>query len=413
MGNGEQVRAEWVTLVEDILRTPELVQAEICSNLLRILVEQSDNPAGISGKELADLLYKQKAHGDRDQAFRQLVMELRAKLRRYAASDEGQRQKWCCLLPNGISGQGYRLRFVNQWSLPGETGRFWQAHCDCGTRPMVVFTESLFFAPNSGSGLLDIGHEGVASEKLLASLKEPRPDVDRTALRSSHCYVASGEIKAQQVIQDWFELTSGASVTAHGSRRATSADLSSSSPILLGSPRDNKWMRDLSQLRECRETSYSFDCVRPGVILLKNPTADEKRRLALLPQASVREQDGLCELIDIPEANGNVFGILLRMPNPYGDGVVTVIGAHDARAVEQCAKSLTDDSRIRRLFANTAWSRDESAPEFFEALFSVSIGPASMDAEPRAAELIGYRPVRCMSLANAPMNEGENRPAAF
>jgi hypothetical protein len=73
MENGEQVRAEWGALVEDVLRTPELVQAEICSGLLRILLEHSDNPVGISGKELAELLYKQKAHGDRDHAFGKLV----------------------------------------------------------------------------------------------------------------------------------------------------------------------------------------------------------------------------------------------------------------------------------------------------------------------------------------------------
>ena len=414
MGNSEQVRAESGELVGDILRTPELVQAEICSGLLRILLEHSDNPVGISGKELAELLYKQKAHGDRDQAFRQLVMELRLKLRRYSATEEGQRQKWCCLLPNGISGQGYRLRFINQWSLPGPTGHFWQAHREGGRLPIVVFTEPLFFVEKAGNRLFrwpDVNHDDATPEEALRLLKEKHPEVDTTGLHPSYSYLASGEIKAQQYIQDWFAMASGGSVPARNARRITSSNISSTSPVLLGTPEDNRLMRHLLDLGECKQLRYRYDCDGSGLTLLMRPTADEQKRLALLPGVNVRRGNGHCELVDTAEADRYVFGVLTRMPNPYGEGCVTIISAHQTRAVEQCAKSLTDDSRIRRLLSRREWSWEEPAPRFFEALFAVRMGPVNVDAEARIPELIGMQVHQLDGLGEACLGEGEALPA--
>ena len=405
MATVKEVRAEREAHIEDILRAPELAQAEICGCLLRILLKHSDEPAGLSGKELAEEVYRQKLHSDREQSFRQLVMELRARLRRYSATEEGQRRKWCCLLPNGISGQGYKLRFINQWELPGPAGRFWQAHCEGGKLPILVFSEPLFFTEETGSRLArwpDVNDDDATPDEALRLLKEKHPEVDTRQLRPCYGYVASGEIKAQQYIQEWFELAGGRSAAARNARRITSSDISSTCPILMGAPQDNRLMQHLLALKECGQMRYRCDFERPGITLLKHATADERKKLGFLPNGNVAHRTGHYDLVDTPDAGGYVFGVLVRMPNPYGEGCVTIISAHHTRAIEQCAKSLTDDARIRRLFVRSEWACEEAAPPFFEALFTVRMGPVNVDAEARVPELIGLQIHRLDGMEDGP-----------
>jgi hypothetical protein len=406
----KKVRAEWGALVGEILGTPDFVRAEFCTRLLQVLLDNYDPSTGLSGKELADLVYKQKLHAEPDQAFRQLVMELRVKLRRYSATEEGQRQRWCCLLPNGISGRGYMLRFVDQWNLPGASGTFWQAHRQGESVPMVVFSEALFFVSKSGNALFhwaDVSSPNGSPDVALRVLKEKHPEVDVTALRPCYPYIASTEIKAQKVIQDWFETSAGNSVTGRSSRRVGSDEIASTSPILLGKPHENGTMREMLEVEECGGLRYSYATDRPGVTLLKDATEDEIDTLSFLPASTTRRDGNSWELIDTPDANGVVFGTLLRMPNPYGEGVVTIISAHDTRAVEQCAKSLTDDARIRRLFANSAWNWEDAAPERFEAVFAVRTGPASIDADARPPELIGLHVHRFRQRGESRVHDAE------
>jgi hypothetical protein len=96
----------------------------------------------VSGKELADLLYQQQRAGC-GTGIPAAGGGFAKKLFLYSAT-EGQKQKWCCLLPDGVSGLGYKLGFINQWRLPDPTVHFSQALREGGVRPIVVFTAIIF-----------------------------------------------------------------------------------------------------------------------------------------------------------------------------------------------------------------------------------------------------------------------------
>jgi len=270
---------EWKALIEKILHSEDFVRAETCSDLLRLLFEHKNDRGGVDGKTLAEELYKKKKHNDPERAFRVLCIDLRKNLWRYSGSKEGQEQKWSCLLPDAVSGQGYKLRFIDQWDLPGLTGAFWQAHRQGSKSPIVAYSEPLFFRDRGGNRVFrwfDVNFDDPARELAMKTLHEKHPETKNEDLHPSYLYVLSGEINARQYIREWFEDVAGISVPALNSRRSNSTIISSTCPILLGNPQVNSLMRHLLQSAECKQLSYRFDNHRFGVTCVVDANDHEK-----------------------------------------------------------------------------------------------------------------------------------------
>jgi hypothetical protein len=69
------------------------------------------------------------------------------------------------------------------------------------------------------------------------------------------------------------------------------------------------------------------------------------------------------------QPQGYVFVVVTRLPNPSGEGTVTIIYSDYTRALGQVARTLTDDQRL----SETGWPSGKPAPASFQALFVVHL----------------------------------------
>lgn len=82
------------------------------------------------------------------------------------------------------------------------------------------------------------------------------------------------------------------------------------------------------------------------------------------------------------------FGIVTRMPNPRGAGVMTFIALDGTFATKQMASALTDESQLRAVFAQMGWRLDRPVPLSFEMMFLVRLWPGGFDDEGSEAKLL-------------------------
>ena len=400
---------EQQALINSIVRYEEFTRAVYCADLVMVLWEHREEEDGLRAEDLAELIYKGKSTKDaktskatKDDAnnppdsqrsMRVLCGEVRRKLWRYSGSDEGMSQKWCCVLPEATRGMGYKLQFINQWGLPGLSGAFWQAHRDDGRRPIIVYSEPLFFRDEAVTRVFrwfDVNLDETTRDDALQMLKSKHQEVKTEELYPSYQYVLSGETNARQAIREWFDDAAGMRVEEHNGRRINSSVISATSPILLGNPHSNRMMRHLLNSAQGKQGKYQVDSEGFGKTSVVGVTDPEELAIARVTGKKIEKGGPITELVDSLGADSYLFGVVTRMPNPYGDGVVTLISAHQTRAVEQMARTLVTDKRLQKLQA-FGWPSEKPFPGFFQALFAIRVGPVNVDMEAREPELIGFR----------------------
>jgi hypothetical protein len=100
--------------------------------------------------------------------------------------------------------------------------------------------------------------------------------------------------------------------------------------------------------------------------------------------------DSACTLEYSPD-NGIALAILTRVPNPHAPGVpVTILNADFGRAVEQMARVLTEEDRIRK--ARELIKFEIPLPDAFQVLCAVPIRSMETEYRPVSLQLITARP---------------------
>jgi hypothetical protein len=325
-------------------------------------------------------------------------LDLRNALKEYSESGSGQVQTWRCELPPAVPSEGYRLRFINRTAAPGAAGAFWQAHLSPARNVLIVYNEPLFYRDDAGHSVtryLDINHDQTQTNREIAlqELRTRRPDAYKQDLHPSYLYLLSGEIAARDCIEEWFESVAGIKAQGKIVRRITSPDIAQSSPILLGNLRTNSFMRNILDSTHCEHLGYRLSPDGFGVVAVRDATAREKEVLDGQESKGVRRGKGEELLLESSlEANGDVFGVVTRIPNPYdNEGAATIISSDHTRAVEQIAHTLTSEHRLGNVQVQIGEPADAGMSACFQYLFSVRLGPVNMDTEAKPAVLLAAR----------------------
>lgn len=373
---------EQAALIERILSTPAFIKAPLRKALLRFLFENTERFT--DGKEIARKVFEIP---DKDYAYdagrvRERCLDLRTALEQY----EDEREAiWRCRLPDAVRGEGYRLEFAKIKRKYSATELFWRPHLDAPQRLLVVCNSHLFFhnpAQFSSLRFYDTNTEG-DSDEALAALKLKHPEAYKPELEASRVYLSAGEVNAFEALQRWFHERTGSLIQRRISRDMASRDILNSSPILLGRPDANKFIRRILNSPEAAHLGYRFH--KPlGAVKIDAPREQEMRALSRFPFTA----EGI--LGPVPKWE-MVFGIATRLPNPSGQGAVTIISAdYYATVITQIADALTSEDQAARLLAQMNRSADTPLPDSFEMLFAVRLSPGSMEGEGHA-ELLAWR----------------------
>jgi hypothetical protein len=379
----EQDRKEQESLVQKILTSTRFENASTMRDIFIYLFKNTHR--FVSRNELALEVYKANAK-DTQLSVANSAAErcgaLREALKEFVEGP-GTNEPWRCELLPGIRGQGYRLKFVKRDTSPTEL--FWCPHLEAPNRIVVVCNSHLFFhdpEQNSSFRFYDTNAEGDA-EEALALLRKLHPKAYKKGLLPIRFYLSSGEVNAYAHLQSWFHTHAGVLIPRRVSRDVQAREILNSSPILLGRPDANSFIKRILNSPEASHLAYRFH--KPlGAVKINAPRKDEIKALSRFPLSS----GGVLGPVPNWEV---VFGIVTRLPNPSGYGSVTIISAdYYATVIAQIAAALTSDEQASRLLAQMNWPAGKSLPESFEMLFAVRLSPGNMEGEGHA-ELMAWR----------------------
>lgn len=379
-------RREQAALIEEIVRSPWFTGtgARFRIKLLRYLFAQQ---SGVSTKELLEKVFPhlnptaatidERMLGD----VRQHCRELRTALINFNLSTVGQRQSWRCELPEAIPSQGYKLEFVNQSTSRRPTLGFWYAHINPEREIKIVCNEPLVYR-NPTSNLIfrfaDMTDDDVPPERAVELLKRDHADLYSEGVYSTRTYMLSGEIEARDYIDDWFGSSANRKTTSGVSRSMNQAEIDESSPILLGNTRTNKFIRNLLR-DEAPNLDFRATPEQFGIVELRHATPSEFARLRSEYPDNIQSDEGTVVLKDHPQRD--VFAIMTRIPNPSGEGAVTMIYSDYTQCLGQVARTLTDDARLSTSLEELQWPLDKLAPAAFQGLFAVRLRQRGNEAK--------------------------------
>jgi hypothetical protein len=392
MAESEELQA----VLGEILRTLTPIQARILEHLFSVRQHKD----GENAKHLIEKVFQRNlgflddlnspmAVGGRDyseETVRQHCTALRKALDKYTNSHEAQRQRWHFTLPPGSKEEGYRLRIVDKTRAPGTAGAFWQSHLSPARDIFVVCNEPLFFRDYRTELVLrylDVNQDESHPEQAIAELQKLHHDEHTPEMHPSQLYLLSGEVAARDYIQEWF-LNHGVKVRMAISRNTDQKTIAGSSPILLGNPRINRHMRRILEIDE-PHFRYRTHPKTAGLIEIENPTDDER---PILREHNVRADDGHWYLRD--DSTKRVFCVISRIPNPWEDGVVTMIACEWSRATEEIARMLTSEERMNQSFKQPKAPKDadERLPQYFQAIFAIRLDPVNRDGRAHKPQLL-------------------------
>ncbi len=284
---------------------------------------------------------------------------------------------------------------------------FWKVHLHPPGSVAVVYPEELFFQ-DPGQRLTfrysDLNQERDTDP--LAALHKLHPEMYKEDLTTVYPYVAAGDIEARDLIINWFEKDALVKVQKAITRRMDDKATAESSLILLGSAGRNQLMGDILGNRSSQHLAFHLQADASGInersfntVTIKRtpqePTEEEMQRLA--PYRPVRVGDEYH--IDATEDEGAELAILSRVPSPYAQTAVTIFNAVSGRGVEQLARLVTDEKRLRESIgkykaAQTArglplWPNP--MPASFEILYAVPIDSPATGHRRASLEPLAWR----------------------
>lgn len=377
---------EQASLVERILSTKPFINAGKRRKLLIYLYENRDRFIG--GKEISHEVLGTPATKDEYMydagRVRERCMDLRDALKRYA---ESASDRWICELPEGTRGEGYRLEFRPRNSMVSATEAFWAPHLESPEDIVVICGDHLFFfdpSQNTVFRVYDLNIDGDKDE-IRSALKSAYPKLHRQNLEPSHnFYLSTGEVHAYEILQKWIYHKSGVLVPRFTGREVHPGKIHRSSPVLLGRPATNRFMKSILDSPQAEHLAYRVH-TSIGAVHISNPTPEEAERLSKRFPFS---REGT--LGPVPNWE-SAFGIVSRLPNPGGYSAVTIISYHYyAKVVTQIIEELTNEKLASLLLHQMNWEPGDRLPESFEMLFSVKLAPGNIEGEGRA-ELLLWR----------------------
>ena len=342
---------------------------------------------------------KNEAEYDYETVVRQSCDDLREAFRSYFASVT---RGWYFDLPPAKRGVGYRLNIFRLYDPPIATMTFWGPHVEQKNVVLVFAQPMCYLDIESGCYLrfLNTNSQSGVRDEALSELEKRHPEelqkwfgtAARERLRPAHIFVGIGEMAALDALTTWFQTYPFVTVQKVANESITT--LRGISPILIGSPRTNKFIRTFLNSEEGHHFRYRHH-ETIGYIAIKDAGPEEK---AALSEFSLYEENGSTVVSVRPMSLSAVrtrLVVLTRMPKPGGPGSVTMISSDTSLAIEQVALALTIDEgqqtekkpQIGQILKSLGWPH-HPLPASFEVLFSVKIAPGGLDDEAEAPRLL-------------------------
>jgi hypothetical protein len=301
----------------------------------------------------------------------------------------GANETWRCELPGGIRGEGYRLRFTKRQRTSSAVEMFWEAHSNSRKEISVICDPLLFFYDQERGSLfrfVDTNIDQPDREEALSELKRLHRDAFKPGLVSGHFYIDTGAVLAAERLREWFVQSGKSPLPFQLSRDVSNKQLLTSSPIFIGTSRTNAFTKRFFGSPESSMLAYRLHPSQFYSITVANPTPEEVKVLGKLGMRA-EKRTGILHMRS-PEVT---LGIVSRIVNPGGSGVMTFLASDATFNVAQMAATLTDEQQMKRIFAHTGWPLDEPVPECFELMFLVRLWPGNLEDVAGQAELIAWR----------------------
>jgi hypothetical protein len=294
-------------------------------------------------------------------------------------------------LPNADDIGGYQLQFHRTTEPVSVRRRFWEAHLESGKDVPIVCDPLLFFW-NRSDGMMfrfvNTNIEGTSREKALDELETLHRRAlyvkkQKKNLIPGHFYIDVGSVIAYDLIREY--VRSLGSSTKLLLEKQGSKEWLKGSPVVIGNVRTNAAIKSIFGSAAAANFAYRVDQERFARINIRNPNGPEIEALKDIRTAI--EGDGSFLTPD----EKLTIGIVTRMPNPMGTGVMTFIASDGTFTTRQIAVALTDEAQLRRIFAQIGWRMDRPVPENFEMMFLVELWPGDIEDEGREAKLLCWR----------------------
>lgn len=330
---------------------------------------------------------------DVDDAVRQQCSELRDFLLKHF---DQVTQGWCVLLPEAIPSVGYQLQCIKLDDPESITLAFWKAHLTPPRNVAVVYPEQLFYQDWPEHFTFRYFHLNAEHERqALDELKDQHPKMYKDSLIAAYPYVAAGDIAARDLIAQWFAEHALVKVEKAITRRMNDRSIAESSLILFRSAASNRMIADILRSSEAKHLAFRLQGVsvngrRYGRVMVKQHKdekirADELKRFA--PYNPVRV--GSDWQLDFSPEKGVELAILSRVRNPHAEATVTILNTDSGRAVEQIARLLTDEERMRAGVKDLKFP--VPYPESFEILYAIPVGSITTDYRRAKLETLAWR----------------------
>ena len=377
-------------LLQAMLGSEVFAKPEHSKALLRALFEWYPVKNGVKGNVLFAV-----AHGEKGTVFipdtlYQQVFALNRHIRKYFESEDAIQQKWICSLPDG-SGKGYRLEFSrNPAASLSPTERFWQAHYESKLETFVVCNELMFFQDLKEDSVIrffDVNPEHTRSkDDKRAELRRLHSKAYKSHLEPVYVYLVNGEVQAADALNNWFAANTGVPAARRTCHGTDESQILSSSPILLGSTRTNRFMGAF--LSDTTHFGYHFTD-QFGVAKILDLTKPEQENLAAFKPEP--DEDGDVTIQKRSSAKGEALGFVFRFPNPAGGrGAVTMIASDYTPVMKQIALALADDTLAAEIVRPIPHI-DGKLPPSFELLISVALEPGNLEYQVGQPRLVGCR----------------------
>lgn len=359
--------------------------------LLEYLFEKALRDERVSDYEIVERHLGVSTPTEADAAkIRQMCGNLRKSLEEFAAIDV-YRGPWRFSLPT-TKGLGYELSILNLNAEMGAVGRFWRAHIDPPRPAIFIYDEPLFFRDEyAGTVVRQAQFETMdeVNEQYAAKVAQTLGESSEVKMQPCHLYTLAGEIGARDRILDMLAEEYGLKVEKKVSRMMRDiSDLADVTPIIVGNNRNNKILRQVTELHQFGRFGYFVEAQRFRTVEIRNYTPTEREWLSA--RYAVEDDGRNLLLKDDPRPDKVVFCVVTRMPNPYDkETPITLLSASYSKVLEVVAQTLTTESFLSEQLDKTDLPKNAPFPRYFQGLFSIRLGATGADDRP-------HRPVlRC------------------
>lgn len=350
--------------------------------LLWFLFENHERP--LAGKEIDSEYLQRPNHQVSGNTARARIMDLKKRVEKYQmdAPDEPIR----CVLPDAGDTGGYQLRFERNEGVSA-CRRFWAAHLQSDKEVSVVCSRLLFYWDDAAGMMfrfMDTNIEGLGKEAALEELKHRHRKHHKESLIPGHVYIDVGSVAAAELVREYFRISKRHVPLIFD--KFSNLEWLKSSPIIIGNVRNTPSVKKIFGSPAAESLAYRLDDKRYSGITIKHPRENEIKALASAG-IELGADGSFCE----PFTKVTI-GMVTRIPNPRGAGVVTFISADGTFTTEQLAVALTDEAQLRAIFTKMGWRLDAPIPDKFELMFKAKLWPADFDDQATDVELICGRP---------------------